>query len=114
MYDSTKYRYDMILGIDLSTELWLNLKLSEHVIKADDGPLKGPISPMIYLCTYQFKDLNTVKIIPEELFMNAYVEEVFESEHVRTSNKLLRTLLDDKYEKAYLNTWMKNQRQHLT
>ena len=74
MYDSTKYRYDMILGIDLSTELWLNLKLSEHVIKVDDGTLKGPIAPMIDLCTYQFKDLNTVKIIPEELFMNAYVE----------------------------------------
>ena len=38
--DSVKSRYDMILGQDILTELELNLKLSEHVIEADDGPLK--------------------------------------------------------------------------
>ena len=39
--DSAKGRYDMILGRDLLTELGLNLKFSEHVIEADDGPFKG-------------------------------------------------------------------------
>ena len=34
--DSTKGRYDMILGQDLLTELRLNLYLYEHVIKAND------------------------------------------------------------------------------
>ena len=39
--DSTKGRYDMILGHDLLVELGLSLKLSDHIIKLDDGPFKG-------------------------------------------------------------------------
>ena len=51
-----------MLGQDLFTELWLNFKISEHVIKADDGPFKMSTTPMVYLGTYVFKDLNTVKL----------------------------------------------------
>ena len=40
---------------------------------------------MVDLGAYSFKDLNTVKITPEELFTIAYVEEVYSSEHVRTA-----------------------------
>ena len=32
--------------------------------------------------------------------MNPYTEEVYELEHVCTSNKLFRVILDAKYEKA--------------
>ena len=39
--DSSKGRYYMILGKYLFTELGLNIKLSEHVIKSDDGPFNG-------------------------------------------------------------------------
>ena len=34
--------------------------------------------------------------------MNAYAEEIHESEHVRTSTKQLHVILDAKYEKADL------------
>ena len=44
---SNKGRYDMILGRDLSKELGLNLKLSEHVTKADYGPLGKYIFGML-------------------------------------------------------------------
>ena len=64
--DSTKGRYYMILGKYLLTELVLSLKLSDHIIKAYDGPFKGYTTPMIDLGTYEFKDLNTDKITPEE------------------------------------------------
>ena len=37
---------------------------------------------IIDLGTYKFKYLSTGKITPEQYFMNAYVEEVFESEHM--------------------------------
>ena len=37
--DFSKSRSDIILGRDILTELGLNLKLSWHVIEADDGPL---------------------------------------------------------------------------
>ena len=46
--------------------------------------------------------------------MNAYVEEVFESEHIRTSTKCLLKILDYKYKVADLNKLMKNQFQHLS
>ena len=42
---------------------------------------------MVGLGTYIFKYLNTEKIAPEEYFTNAYVEEVYESDHVRTATK---------------------------
>ena len=67
----------MILGRDLLTELGLNLKLSDHIIEADDGPFKGSTTPMVDLGTYIFKYLNTDKITPAESFTNAYVEEVY-------------------------------------
>ena len=62
--DSAKGRYDMILGRDISTELWLNLKISEHGIKADGRPFKWSTAPMVDLGTYIFKDLNTYTITP--------------------------------------------------
>ena len=65
VYESTKGRYNMILGQDLLTEIVLNLKLSEHVTEADDGPLNRSTTPMVNLGTYIFKDLNTGKIKPE-------------------------------------------------
>ena len=46
--------------------------------------------------------------------MNACVEELFESYHVRTSTKIEHTVLDGKYEDSNLNKVMKNQYQHLT
>ena len=45
---------------------------------------------MDVLSTCEFKYLDTGEITPEELFMNAYTEEVHKSEQVRTSNELLR------------------------
>ena len=104
----------MILGIDILTELGLNPKNSKHVIKADCGPFKGTTSPMIYLGAYVFKDLNIGEIKPEELFTDDYVEEVYESEHLRTTNKRLRVILDAKYKKADLHKVMETQRQNLT
>ena len=41
MDESAKGRCDMILGRYLLTELGLNLKLSDYVIEANDGPSKG-------------------------------------------------------------------------
>ena len=40
MYESSKGRYDMILGRDLLIDLGLNLKFSDHIIKAYDGTFK--------------------------------------------------------------------------
>ena len=78
--DFAKGRYNTILGRDILTEIWLNVKSSDHVIEADDGPLKGIETPIVYLGRYRFKDINTVIIIPKKSFTNADVKEVYGSE----------------------------------
>ena len=45
--------------------------------------------------------------------MNSYAEEINESEQVCISTKLLRLILDAKYEKVDLNRVMKNQCQNM-
>ena len=57
---------------------------------------------MIDLGTYELKYLNTVKIISEESFTNAYIEEIYEWEQLLTYTKLLHTILGTKHEKADL------------
>ena len=90
------------------------MKFSDHVIKTDNRTFKGSTVPIVYLGMHEFKYLNTGKIIPEESFMNAYTEEIYESEHVCTATKLLCIILDAKYEKENLHKVMKTQCQHLT
>ena len=76
--------------------------------------MKVSTSPIIYLGTNKFKYLNTGKIKPEESFMNARVEKLFELEHSHTSTKLLNKILYAKKEKEHLNKVTKNQWQNLT
>ena len=54
---------------------------------------------MVDLGMYIFKYLNIRKIKPKESFTDAYVEKVYESEHVCNSTKRLRVILDARYEK---------------
>ena len=49
VYESTKGRYDMILGRDILTEL------SDHLIESDGGHFEGSTTPMVDLGTYKFK-----------------------------------------------------------
>ena len=44
--DSAKGMHNIILGQDLLSALGLNLKLSEHIIEANDGPFKGSTTPI--------------------------------------------------------------------
>ena len=83
-------------------------------MEAYDGPFNGSTTPMFDLGMYIFKYLNTGKITPEESFTNAYVEEVYDSEHVGTAIKRLHVILDSKCEKENLHKVTKNKCQHLT
>ena len=71
-----------------------------------DSTVSAIVQHMIDLGTYIFKDLNKEKITPKELFTNAHVKEVYESEHVNTATKQLRVILYAKYEKANLHKVM--------
>ena len=48
------------------------------------------------------------------MFTNAYIEEVYESEHERSATKQVRVILDAKYEKADFDKFMETQCRHLT
>ena len=106
--DSTKSRYNINLGIHLLTALRVNLNFSEYVINVNDGPLKGSSAPIVDQGAYEFKDLNIGKITPEWLFTNAYTNEIYKSEQVCTSTKILRTTLNAKNKKSDSSKAMKN------
>ena len=59
VYCPSKGTYNKLLVRDLLTVS------PKHVIKAGYETLKGPTAPIIDLCAYKFKDLNTAKIIPQ-------------------------------------------------
>ena len=101
--DYAKDRYEMILGRDILTQLRLNLKWYDHFIEADDVPLKGSTSPTVHLGTYIFKDLNIGENKPKESFIDAYVKEVYESEHVHTATKKIREIIDAKRRRSDLH-----------
>ena len=103
---SAKGRYDMILVRDILLALGLTFSLSDHVIVSDNVTFKWSTSPTVDLGAHEFNYLNTGKIKSEEVFMNAYAEEIHKSEQVRTSTRRLRAILDDKYEKSDLNKVM--------
>ena len=77
----------MILGRNLLKPLGINLKLLKNINEGGDGLLKRCTELMVNLCTYDFKSLNKYDVTSEEYFTDAYVEEVFESEDFRTSNR---------------------------
>ena len=56
---------------------------------------------MVDLGMYIFKYLSSGEIKPEKYFTNAYIKEVYESEHVHTATKILHVILDAKYKKGY-------------
>ena len=49
MYDSSEFRYNVILCRYLLTVLGLDLKFSDPVIEIDDGNFTGLKSPMVGL-----------------------------------------------------------------
>ena len=59
MDNSTEIRYAMTLGQYLLSELGLNLKFSNHVIKEGDGPFKRCSASTFHLDMHEFKILNT-------------------------------------------------------
>ena len=97
MDDSAKGIYDMILDRYILTQSGLNQRCYNNSIEGDDGTCGISTVAMIDMGEYEFKYCVTIKITTEELFMNAYTEEAYESEHVCTSNKVSLTILDAKY-----------------
>ena len=90
------------------TALLLDIKLSYHVIEAYEKPFKGSKAPIVDMGTYEFKGLNSGKITSEEMFMDAYQEEIHELYQFRNSTKRLGVILDAKYEKTDLNKVIEN------
>ena len=60
------------------------LTFYKQFIKKGDVIFEGYKKPIIDLGMYEIKDFNIGVIIPGKYFMNAYIEVVFESEHVCT------------------------------
>ena len=73
MDNSTKSRYDMILGRYPLTSLVLYLKCSNHAIEEGGGPVEICTAPMVDLGTHELKKIDTGRITTKEYFINASV-----------------------------------------
>ena len=69
---------------------------------------------MLDMGSFEFKNYIQGRLYLKNSSKNTYAEEIHESKEVCTSTKLVRVILDAKYEKSDLNKFMKNQCQHLT
>ena len=64
---------------------------------------------------YNFGPLNpTEEITLEEIFIGTYIEDFCKSENICDESKIMRKLLDMKYEKSDLNQVTNNKCQHPT
>ena len=86
--DSATVRYAIILGRYILTTSVLNIELSDHVIKLDDGPLKGSTAPMVDMGTYESKKFNTGK-----LHLNNRLRMITQKKYTNWSNSIF--LLND-------------------
>ena len=111
--ESTNGRYDMILGIDLLTEIGLDLKFTNNVILGREGPYEGYYSPMVDVSNCNFNIITAKTVTPEESFINSYINECIESESAISTTLRMRRILDAKYKHEDLNKVMTKQYQHL-
>ena len=65
MGESTKGRYNIILGRYLLTALVLDLKFSGSIIVGGEGSYEGCLEPMVYVGNYDYAPL-TDKIVKME------------------------------------------------
>ena len=86
----------MILGRDLLTDLGLGLKFSEKIIVGGDGPYKGCSAPMVDVSNCDFKLLTDKTVIPEESFINSYIDKCLDTEGTIISTLRIRIILDNK------------------
>ena len=86
----------MALGRVIWTALVWNIKLSKPIIKGGSVPLKLSKLPMNNLDMYKIQIFKYRLLTPEEYFMNAYSEKLFQSGHVPTHTKRWRATLYDK------------------
>ena len=91
----------MILDEYLLTDLVLNLKLYDHIIEPNNGPLKGSTAPMADLGTYELKNY-----LQGRYHWNIHLQMIMHNEYVNQEKSAL-----------ILNNYVyfaKNQCQHLT
>ena len=69
---------------------------------------------MVVVSNYNFKYLTDKIVKLVESFINTYVEKCLESESAISSMRIMRIILDDKYEKDYLNKIITEQCQHFS
>ena len=57
----------------------IRIEILWNIISGGDGPYEECVAPMVDMITFNYKPLNIKETkSPEELFMDAYTEEVFD------------------------------------
>ena len=67
-----------------------------------DKPYEYCSAPLVDLSNYEFKSLTDKIVKPEESFITSYINKCLKSETTISSMRIMRRILDTKYEKADL------------
>ena len=94
--ESTNSSYNMILGRDLLATLGLAIRFYKNVMHGGEGPYKGCSAPILDINNYDFNVLIAKTVKPQESFINAYINECFESESAISATRRMRRILDAK------------------
>ena len=68
---------------------------------------------MVDLSNYDFTSITDKTVKQEEYFINSYVNECIEYEIAMSWIRRMCIIIDAKYKKSYLNTFMAKECQHL-
>ena len=70
-------------------------------MKCSEGPYQGCISLMVKINAYAFKPINgKTRPFSEETFLNAYVNDYYESKPMRNKTKGVCKTTNSKYERV--------------
>ena len=86
------------------TKIGIYVKLSTNIMECGKRPYQECTTPIRNLNDSNFKPINRkMQNVLEESFLNAYVNDCFISEPVRTATNIVRTIINANYERVDLN-----------
>ena len=97
VYESADSRYDILLGRDILTALWLHLS-SQKKIEGGNGNFEKCTTPIANLGGYKLKS---------RIFYGCIHRRSIKLENIRTSTKWLHTILGAIFKNLYLNILIK-------
>ena len=97
--DSTEVQYSVIIVSDILMPLGIGVKIFNNRIVCEEQTFQKFTSPIMSLDDYYFQPLHgRLRAFLGIIFIISYVRKCYEPKTVCSATKILRTMIDAKYE----------------